>query len=167
MKHSLGIILAGLGMALLAACSSSQPVVDEATMLAYCKEPSEANLDNLSKNYSTIINKSRKTGVKQPGIYSDYAVALVKQGRRAEANTWFNKEMAEFASSKEYVLQLKRTLIPEYANDNSIKADTTAVENASETVLPPEKRAAAEKRAATVMQKNKGEKNKKGKTDNQ
>lgn len=136
-------------MAAVTACSSSQPVVDPPTLLAYCKDPSGANLENLSKNYATMINKTRKTGLKQPGIYSDYAVTLVKQGRRAEANTWFNKEIAVFVSSKGYVMQLKRTLLPEYINDNTIN-DSIALD--SDAVLPPEKRAAAEKRAASVMQ---------------
>lgn len=157
MKHSSRIILALVATALAAACSSTQPVVDQSVMLAYCKEPNSANLDNLSKNYSSLINKTRKTGLKQPGVYSDYAVALVKQGRRAEANSWFNKEIAEFASSKGYVMQLKRTLLPEYVNDNSINENATTDD---ESVLTPEKRAAAEKRAATVMDKKKDKQHK-------
>ena len=157
MKHSSRIILALVATALAAACSSSQPVVDQSVMLAYCKEPNSANLDNLSKNYSSLINKTRKTGLKQPGVYSDYAVALVKQGRRAEANSWFNKEIAEFASSKGYVMQLKRTLLPEYVNDNSINENATTDD---ESALTPEKRAAAEKRAATVMDKKKDKQHK-------
>ena len=163
-RHSFGIATIMVGAALLAACSSSQPVVDETVMLAYCKEPTTANLENLSKNYSSIINKSRKTGMKQPGVYSDYAVTLVKQGRRAEANSWFNREMSEFAASREYVMQLKRLLIPEFQNDNTIKtdsADTVSVD--TESALSPESRAKAEEKAQSVMdeKEKKSKKNKK------
>lgn len=148
MKRLFRFILFFVSMAAVAACSSSQPVVDPPTLLAFCKDPSSANMDNLSKNYASMINKTRKTGLKQPGIYSDYAVTLVKQGRRAEANTWFNKEIAEFASSRGYVMQLKRTLLPEYVNDNTIN---DSIQAESDSVLPPEKRAAAEKRAASAL----------------
>ena len=75
---------------------------------------------------------------------------MVKQGKRAEANGWFNKEMEAFPSSRDYVMQLKRKLIPEYQDNNSTSAadaDTTQVQEG----LSPAKRKAAEKRAATVM----------------
>jgi hypothetical protein len=150
-NHLLGFLMITLGIAMLEACSSSQFVVDETILLAYCKEPSQANLENLSKNYGTLINKTRKTGLKQPGIYSDYAVSLVKQGRRAEANSWFNREISEFASSRNYVMQLKRILIPEFINDNNIKIDDT--EGSDNDALSPTSRAAAEERAASVMDK--------------
>ena len=163
-RHLYGIILTIFGIAVLTSCSSSKPTVDASTLLAYCKEPNTANLENLSKNYGTVINKSRKTGLNTPGIYSDYAVTLVKQGKRAEANSWFNREMSEFPSSRGYVMQLKRTLIPEYINDNSISVkDASTAESDS---LPPEKRAAAEKRAASVLEGengNNGNKSTKGK----
>ncbi|MBP5547759.1 MAG: DUF4810 domain-containing protein [Bacteroidales bacterium] len=132
-------------------CSDSRPLVDETVMLAYGKNPSTENLNNLANNYGTVINKCRKTGIKEPGIYSDYAVALVKQGKRAEANNWFNKEMDAFPSSRGYVMQLKRQLIPEYQDDNSIKDNDASVNN-EESALSPAKRAAAEKRASTVME---------------
>ena len=48
-------------------------------------------------------------------------------------------------------------LLPEYVNDNSINENATTDD---ESVLTPEKRAAAEKRAATVMDKKKDKQHK-------
>lgn len=141
---------AGLIFAISLSCGGSKEVIDPKAMLAYGKEPNEQNLDVLSKSYGAVINKNRKSGIKTPGVYSDYAVMMVKQGKRAEANGWFNKEMEAFPSSRDYVMQLKRKLIPEYQDNNSTSAadaDTTQVQEG----LSPAKRKAAEKRAATVM----------------
>ena len=144
------IMAAGLIFAISLSCGGSKEVIDPKAMLAYGKEPNEQNLDVLSKSYGAVINKNRKSGIKTPGVYSDYAVMMVKQGKRAEANGWFNKEMEAFPSSRDYVMQLKRKLIPEYQDNNSTSAadaDTTQVQEG----LSPAKRKAAEKRAATVM----------------
>ena len=128
-KHTLKTILIICGLSIATACKSSAPTIDPIVMLNYCKEPTTATLDNLSKNYGSVINKSRKTGVKQPGIYSDYAVTLVQLGKRAEANSWFNKEMEAFPASRTYVAQLKRMLLPEYVNNNSINVNEASVED--------------------------------------
>lgn len=133
----------------LSACKSSKPSLDMAAKLAYQKDPSAANLENLSKAYGSFINKTRKSGNSQPGIYSDYAVTLVKLDRRAEANTWFNKEMQDFPSSRLYVMQLKRLLIPEYQDNNTIVADSAALQ---QDALSPRSRQAAEERASSVLQ---------------
>lgn len=133
----------------LSACKSSKPTLDMAAKLAYQKDPSAANLENLSKAYGSFINKTRKSGISQPGIYSDYAVTLVKLDRRAEANTWFNKEMQDFPSSRLYVMQLKRLLIPEYQDNNIIVADSAALQ---QDALSPRSRQAAEERASSVLQ---------------
>lgn len=133
----------------LSACKSSKPTIDMAAKLAYQKDPSAANLENLSKAYGSFINKTRKSGISQPGIYSDYAVTLVKLDRRAEANTWFNKEMQDFPSSRLYVMQLKRLLIPEYQDNNTIVADSAALQ---QDALSPRSRQAAEERASSVLQ---------------
>ncbi|MBP5326951.1 MAG: DUF4810 domain-containing protein [Bacteroidales bacterium] len=140
------------GVALLFSCGGTRYSVDEKVLLEYGKEPNEANTENLSKSYAAVINKSRKTGLKEAGIYSDYAVTLVKQGKRAEANNWFNKEMESFPSSKSYVMQLKRILIPEYQNDNTVR-DISAIEGdeTEEATLTPKQRSEAEKKAAQVM----------------
>ena len=118
-KGLLKTIAAMLIFATTLSCGGSRQMVDPKAMLAYGKEPNELTLDVLSKSYSSVISKNRKTGINTPGIYSDYAVILVKQGKRAEANGWFNKEMETFPSSRSYVMQLKSRLIPEYMDDSS------------------------------------------------
>lgn len=146
-----------IGMSLLASCKQEKAVtVDPSIMLTYGKDANEQNLENLAKNYATVINKNRKSGVKQPGLYSDYAVALAKQGKNAEANNWFNKEMAEFPSSRKYVIRLKQELIPEYVNDNTVR-NNDAVENPEEPTLSPAARAEAEEKAASIMKESEGD----------
>ena len=151
-KHTLKTLVIISGLTLLAACKASAPTVDPAVMLNYCKETNDVTTENLSKSYGSMINKSRKTGLKESGIYSDYAVTLVKMGKRAEANSWFNKEMEAFPESKGYVLKLKKELIPEYINNNSISVNEASVDGEEEQALSPATRAAAEERAAEVMQ---------------
>ncbi len=139
-------------IALMVGCGGTRYTVDEKVLLEYGKEPNEINTENLSKSYATVINKSRKTGLKEAGVYCDYAVTLVKQGKRAEANNWFNKEMEAFPSSKSYVMQLKRLLIPEYQNDNTVRdISASEGEDAEETTLSPKQRSEAEEKAAKVM----------------
>ena len=62
-KHTLKTILIICGLSIVAACKSSAPTLDPIVMLNYCKEPTTATLENLSKNYGSFINKSRKKGV--------------------------------------------------------------------------------------------------------
>lgn len=87
-------------------------------------EPSNANLENLSKAYSSAINRNRKENIKQPGLCSDYAVCLALLGQEAEANKWFNKEVSDFPTSRPYVLKMKKQLIPQYANDNTTASES-------------------------------------------
>lgn len=150
-------LLLSIGLtALMAACDSGQPMVrDPKVMLAYEMDPSTDNMVNLSKAYSTTINKIRKTGERYPGLYSDYAVTLALQGKASEANVWFNNEMEAFPSSKKYVMQLKKQMIPQFLNDTThfldmdIEEDTTPTESDE---FGDTRRAAAVDRAATVMQ---------------
>lgn len=135
---------------LLSACKQQQVVaVDPLVLLSYGKQPDAQNLENLAKNYSSVINKNRKSNVKQPGLFADYAVAMAILGRRSEANSWFNREMADFPSSRTYILRLKQQLIPEYINDNTISASDTASGGAE--ALSPAARRTAEQKASEVM----------------
>jgi hypothetical protein len=145
------IMAAGLIFAISLSCGGSKEVIDPKAMLAYGKEPNEQNLDVLSKSYGAVINKNRKSGIKTPGVYSDYAVMMVKQGKRAEANGWFNKEMEAFPSSRGYVMQLKRRLIPEYQDDNSTTAAAADTVMAEPDAMTPAQRKRAEERAAAVL----------------
>lgn len=144
-KSILIAVIAGM----LSACGASTTMVDSNVRLAYEKEQNSTNTENLAKQYGSAINKNRKSGVKEPGLYCDYAVALVAQGKRAEANSWFNREMSEFPASRQLVLQLKKELIPEYQNNNTIGNGEASV---SEEGLSEEARAAAEERASGVME---------------
>lgn len=158
MKHSptcLKTAIVLLVVATVAACSSKKAVVvvDETVKLAYLKEPDAQHTEAFSKNLGATLNKNRKRSDQEPGMMCDYAVTLVKQDRRAEANSWFNKEMEAFPSSRPYVLKLKSVLLPEYLNDNSIRefgnADSASAEQPKQ--LSPAKRKAAEQRAKNVV----------------
>lgn len=151
LKGLIKTFVAGLIFVTTVSCGGNKEMIDTKAMLAYNKEPNEQNMEVLSKSYSAYINKNRKSGVKVPGIYSDYAVMLVKQGKRAEANGWFNKEMEAFPSSRSYVLQLKRRLIPEYQDNNSTEAADNDTIAAEPDALTPVQRKKAEQRAAKVM----------------
>lgn len=160
-KHTLKTILIICGLSIVAACKSSAPTLDPIVMLNYCKEPTTATLENLSKNYGSFINKSRKKGVKQPGIYSDYAVTLVQLGKRAEANSWFNKEMEAFPASRTYVAQLKRMLLPEYVNNNSINVNEASIEDDSEQDAPTKAQTDGNKTSSKKQGNSKSANNKK------
>ena len=107
MKHTTTLLktAAMLSVVLLvAACSSKKAVVtvDETVKLAYLKEPDAQHTEAFSKNLGATLNKNRKRSEQEPGMMSDYAVTLVKLDRRAEANSWFNKEMEAFPASRPY-----------------------------------------------------------------
>ena len=154
-KNIMKLALITVVASTMLACKGNKAVIDPTVRLAYEKDPTPENLENLSKAYGSYINKCRKTGMKQPGIYSDYAVTLVQQGKRAEANNFFNKEMEAFPSSRPYVMQLKRKLIPEYQNNNSITSESASMDN-SEGMSEASKKA-AEERASTVLEKQNNE----------
>lgn len=150
-KGLLKTMAAGLLLATIISCGGNKSFIDPKAMLAYGKEPNEQNMEVLSKSYSGVISKNRKSGETSPGVYSDYAVMMVKQGKRAEANGWFNKEMEAYPSSRPYVMQLKRKLIPEYQDNNSTSAADADTLAAEPDALSPTQRKAAEKRAAAVL----------------
>ncbi len=152
MNHIVGLFFLTGFMALLASCGSGEYLVkDPNVMLSYLKEPSDANLDNLVKSYSSTINKNRRSKATQPGLFADYGVAMAHQGKDAEANVWLNKEMDAYPATRPYVMQLKRQLVPQFLNDttSTFASDTVSVLQANE--LSPQRRAAAEERAATVL----------------
>ena len=68
-KTTAGLIIIGVGL-IMASCGSSEAMVDSATMLTYGKEPTEQNLENLAKNYGSVINKNHKTSRKRPAHYN-------------------------------------------------------------------------------------------------
>ena len=146
------VFLAGF-VVLMASCGGADYLVkDPNVMLTYLKESTPESMDNLAKAYSSTINKNRRSNKTYPGLFSDYAVVLAQQGKAAEANVWFNKEMDAFPVTRTYVMQLKRQLVPQFLNDTSstFMSDTLNIYQADE--LTPQRRAAAEERAATVLE---------------
>lgn len=168
-------IVAAIGLLLLlGGCSSKQYLVnDPKVLLAYRMDPNEGNLESLSKAYASAINQNRREGVKQPGLFADYAVTLALLDKREEANKWFNNEVAAFPTSGKYVNQLKLKLVPEYAEDTTTasevtievepaEADATAVDNTA-VAESTDGQAAVEKQANADQPKAKSSKSKKGK----
>jgi len=115
------ILLSAVGLfaaGLLSSCSNQRSLVEDPSIsLNYLLNPTEDNLNNLSKAYGTAINHNRKSGVKQPGLCSEYAITLALMGNQEEANKWFNKEVADFPASRDYVLALKKVYCPAYESD--------------------------------------------------
>lgn len=152
-KNAIKSLLVATGLALLTACSSSEYMVkDPLVMLEYGKSPDEVNLENLSKAYSSTINKNRKANVTVPGLFADYACTLALLGRAQEANVYFNKEMEAYPSTRNYVLQLKKKLIPQFLNNDELNEDGLFDQKDQDTKAAA-RHAAAEERAASVMDK--------------
>lgn len=150
-KNAIKSLLVATGLALLTACGSSEYLVkDPLVMLEYGKSPDEVSLENLTKAYSSAINKNRKANITEPGLFADYACALALQGRAQEANVYFNKEMEAYPSSRNYVLQLKKKLIPQFLNSNEINEDGL-FDQQDYDAKAAARHAAAEERAASVM----------------
>lgn len=177
------ILLSAVGLfaaGLLSGCSNQRSLIEDPSIsLNYLLNPTEDNLSNLSKAYGTAINRNRKSGVKQPGLCSEYAITLAMMGNQEEANKWFNKEVADFPASRDYVLALKRVYCPAFesdytqASEASVMADNTAASGkegeAVKAVIDENNAQMAGKQDRTnVKQKNgtdkpKGKKGKKGK----
>lgn len=72
---------------------------------------SEKSQDKLCKMYEKLISDPSGTrGVVPPGIYADYAYLLLQEGRKEEALTAFDKEMALYPESKIYLLKIIKGL---------------------------------------------------------
>lgn len=113
----IAIILGGT-----AACGSQEYLVQDPTvLLTYQLNPSSENLENLAKALNAQINKNRKAGVQQPGLFCEYGVVLAKLGRLEEANQYFNNEVSAFPSTATYVKQLRTQLVEEYAAEVAAK----------------------------------------------
>lgn len=118
-------------LALLWGCGETRQLVDDPTIsLSYLKEPSEENLGTLSKAYAQALNRNRKAQVKQPGLAAEYAITLALLGDQQQANQWFNREVADFPSSRTYVVKLKAIYCPAYSNDQT-QASDAALESAA------------------------------------
>lgn len=138
---ALGAILC---FSLLTGCNNTRLLVDDPTIsLNYLKSPTEDNLTALSKAYAQALNQCRRDGVKRAGLAADYAVTLALLGNQEEANRWFNKEVADFPSSRDYVVQLKQVYCPAYASDLSV-GTAPAVATSAPAAAPSGEDAAVE-----------------------
>lgn len=107
----LGMLLAGALTAALSGCVGTEYLTNDPTILLnYQKDPNPDNLAILSSTYLSTINQNRKNGKVQPGLYCDYAVTLYLLGKPEAAESWFNKEVATFPYTAEYVKQLRQDL---------------------------------------------------------
>ncbi|MBQ9639383.1 MAG: DUF4810 domain-containing protein [Bacteroidales bacterium] len=110
------LALAAWATALCTACSSTEYLVENPNVvITYKLDPSDANLENLSKSYAATIAKNRKAGIEQPGLYCDYASTLALMGKTTEAEQWFNKEISAFPSSRPYVQRVKAQMAQQQA----------------------------------------------------
>mgnify|MGYP004443892159 CR=1 FL=1 len=142
-RKTILLSFAGLFAAsLFCGCNNTRSLVEDPTIsLNYLMDPSEDNLSNLSKAYGTAINRNRKAGVKQPGLCSDYAITLALLGNQEEANKWFNREVADFPSSRDYVVSLKQIYCPAFVNEAS---------QATDAIVPATSASAANQEDAAV-----------------
>lgn len=117
-------ILVGLLIALAAtSCHSYNYLVeDQSLLLAYQTDTTPVALVNLSRAYGETIKSNDKEGIRQPGLYADYATSLALLGYREAANRWFNREMIVYNNSARYINNIKLQLIPEYAMDTTSNA---------------------------------------------
>ncbi len=89
-------------------CSQQKSLIqDPRLMLDYTLTPNDSTLIHLSDDYRNTIEKVGKRDSVKSGIYADYAVSLALAMRFDEADTFFDKEMAAYPESKQYVMFLK------------------------------------------------------------
>ncbi|MDY5968438.1 MAG: DUF4810 domain-containing protein, partial [Bacteroidales bacterium] len=111
MKRPYAIVLPTVLLLAVVSCQGPQYITSDPTILLnYQKDPSHETLDALNKSYLNTINQNRKTGRIEPGLYSDYAVTLYLLGKPEAATSWFNKEVATFPYTAEYIRQLREDL---------------------------------------------------------
>lgn len=89
-------------------CSHQKSVIQDPRMLLdYNLMPNDSTLAHLSDDYRTTIDKVKKRDSVKAGVYADYAVTLALAMRFDEADTFFDKEMAAYPESRQYVTFLK------------------------------------------------------------
>ena len=89
-------------------CSHQKSIIQDPRMLLdYNLMPNDSTLAHLSDDYRTTIDKVKKRDSVKAGVYADYAVTLALAMRFDEADTFFDKEMASYPESRQYVTFLK------------------------------------------------------------
>ena len=92
-------------------CSHQKSIIQDPRMLLdYNLMPNDSTLAHLSDDYRATIDKVNKRDSVKAGVYADYAVTLALAMRFDEADTFFDKEMASYPESKQYVMFLKENM---------------------------------------------------------
>ena len=97
------ILIAGMAL-VLAACVAKPTMYYwgdySATLYQYKAEPSDETLAQHYLSIQDVFNKSQEYGLRvPPGVNAEYATLLLKQGKKADALVYFEKEKATYPES--------------------------------------------------------------------
>ncbi len=91
-------------------CSTELGITKNPEIVAsYIEQPSKENYDILLKQYRQAV-KNHKGVIS--GLHADYAVLLMKAGKKEDALKQFDLELKLYPESQKYVDFLKSTLNP-------------------------------------------------------
>ncbi len=121
-------------------CSSQRTILESPDLvLHYAMYPSKETLLPIEKGYRTYVKNAEKDIIFDQGFCAEYATSLALLKKYKDAFIWFEKEAQDYPLSKEYIIVLKKQLIPE--------PTLTALEIERAEKLEKERLAAEEKRA--------------------
>ena len=107
---------------IIMSCSHQKSIVQDPRMLFdYSLSPNDSTLAHLSEDYRLTIEKVKSDDSVKSGIYADYAVSLALAMRFDEADTFFDKEMAAYPESKQYVMFLKERMTSAAGRERVVK----------------------------------------------
>ncbi len=113
-KNILRLFGATIAISLLGAtlsCSHQKSIIQDPRMLLdYALMPNDSTLTHLSNDYRTTIEKTGKRDSVKPGVYADYAVTMALLMKFDSADIYFDKEMASYPESRQYVEFLKQRM---------------------------------------------------------
>lgn len=103
------IVISFLGTTM--SCSHQKSIIQDPRMLLdYTLMPSDSTIAHLSDDYRNTINKTRRRDSVKAGVYADYAVTLALTLQFDSADFFFDKEMAAYPESRQYVTFLKQRM---------------------------------------------------------
>ena len=80
--------------------------------LLYDMYPAKESMAPIEKGFRTMVKKNAKEIVYEQGFCAEYAVALAVMEKYADAFEWFNKEVSDYPLSENYIVSLKKEMIP-------------------------------------------------------
>ena len=80
--------------------------------LLYDMYPAKESMAPIEKGFRTMVKKNAKETVYEQGFCAEYAVALAVMEKYADAFEWFNKEVSDYPLSENYIVSLKKEMIP-------------------------------------------------------